>query len=130
MDRHASSIGMKLNDKKTNIIMFNPAYTHQAVPFIAVEDGSPLPVIRKMRLLGLLLDCDLTWWPLVMDLVNRCKSKIWSLMKLREAGANRQQLTILYTARVRCTIEYGCQLKYDHGERRKEILKKYLFLRK
>ena len=29
---------------------------------------------------------------------------------MREAGANIKQLTTLYTARVRSTLEYGCQV--------------------
>ena len=90
--------------------MFNPAHTRQAVPFISLIDGAPLPVVKEMRLLGLVLDCGLTWWPMITDIANRCKPKIWSLIKLREAGAAIPQLLTLYTARVRSTCEYGCQV--------------------
>ena len=63
-----------------------------------------------MRLLGLIFDANLTWWPMVRDIVQRCKSKIWSLVKLREAGANQEQLVSLYIARVRSTIKYGAHV--------------------
>ena len=63
-----------------------------------------------MRLLGLLIDEGLTWWPLVLDIVKRCRSKIWSLVKLREAGASQDQLLSLYTARVLGTLDYGAQV--------------------
>ena len=75
VDRHARAIGLKLNDKKTNLIMFNPTWK-KVVPFVSVVDGDPLPVVSEMRLLGLVLDCDLTWWPMVRDLVSRCRSTI------------------------------------------------------
>ena len=90
--------------------MFTPTHNRKAVPFISLEDGHPLPVVSTMRLLGLLIDSDLTWWPLVTDLTSRCKSKIWSLLRLREAGADIPQLVTLYTSRVRSTVEYSCQV--------------------
>ena len=63
-----------------------------------------------MRLLGLVFDSELSWWPLVLDLVKRCNCKIWSLAKLRDAGASEDQLLALYIARVRQTVEYGAQV--------------------
>ena len=45
-----------------------------------------------------------------MDIVARCRAKIWSLVKLREAGATISNLVDLYIARVRTTVEYGAQV--------------------
>ena len=72
--------------------------------------GHPLPVVSQMRLLGLIIDDRLSWWPLVEDVVKRSKAKIWSLLKLREAGASRDQLLALYIARVRSCVEFGAQV--------------------
>ena len=63
-----------------------------------------------MRLLGLLFDDKLTWWPFVADVKKRSNSKIWSLIKLREAGASSTQLAEVYVARVRGVIEYGAHV--------------------
>ena len=52
----------------------------------------------------------LSWWPLVRDITRRARAKIWSLLKLREAGADQDQLLDLYIARVRNTCEYGAQV--------------------
>ena len=60
-----------------------------------------------MRLLGLIIDEKLSWWPLVRDIMKRSQAKIWSVVKLREAGASTQQLVELYIAIVRSTMEYG-----------------------
>ena len=113
IDKHATAIGMKLNTKKTNLIMFNPTFNRQAMPFVSVEDGNPLPVVSELRLLGLVLDSKLTWWPMVRDIAARCRAKVWSLVKLRAAGAAVPQLVTLYVARVCSTIEYGCQVYGD-----------------
>ena len=44
------------------------------------------------------------------DLLDRCRSKVWSILKLREAGASPDQLAVVYVAHVRSTIEYACQV--------------------
>ena len=67
-------------------------------------------MVEQTRLLGLIFDADLSWWPLVRDLVQRCRAKIWSLVRLREAGADVEQLLAVYIARVRATAEYGAQV--------------------
>ena len=67
---------------------------------MSIVDGNPLPCVSEMRLLGLVIDQVLSWCPMVLDIEQRCRSKIWSLLKLREAGADIQQLVTLYTARL------------------------------
>ena len=91
-------------------MFFKNKNNRQCIPFCALVDGEPLPVVTEARLLGLILDDRLSWWPLVRDTVQRAKAKIWSLVKLRDAGANVEQLVELYIARVRGTIEYGAQV--------------------
>ena len=91
-------------------MLINKRTSRQVTPFVSLKDGDPLPVVSEMRLLGLVIDSDLSWWPLVRDIVSRSKAKVWSLVKLREAGASIDQLVTLYIARVRSTVEYGCQV--------------------
>ena len=109
---NVASIGMKINEKKTTLMIFNEATSRQFIPFCSLTDGNPLPVVRESRLLGLVLDNRLSWWPMTRDIVRRARCKVWSLVKLREAGANRDQLLSLYVARVRSTLEDGAQV-YD-----------------
>ena len=103
-------IGMLLNEKKTTLMMFNFTKNKQCIPFCSLTDGHPLPVIKESRLLGIILDEKLSWWPLVHDLLQRAKAKVWSLVKCREAGASRDQLVSIYIARVRSTLEYAAQV--------------------
>ena len=87
--------------------MINPAHTKQAVPMVAAVDGSPLLCVSEMKLLGLIFDDSLTWWPLVNDLTGRTRRKIWALHRLREAGASTEVLKVNYVTRVRSILEYG-----------------------
>ena len=91
---------MCLNAKKTNFIVTNSKSSRQAVPFVSLRDGEPLPIVKEMRLLGLIVDSALTWWPMVRDIEARSRTRIWSLAKLREVGASWEQLVDLYIARV------------------------------
>ena len=107
---NVSSIGMKVNQKKTTLMIFNQTKTRQCIPFCSLSPGDPLPLVSESRLLGLIIDDRLSWWPLVRDLVKRAKAKVWSLAKCREAGASREQLLSIYVARVPSTLEYGSQV--------------------
>ena len=110
MQANVGSIGMKLNPKKTTLMVFNPSVSKQFLPFCALEDGEPLQVMSESRLLGVILDEQLSWWPLIRDLLKRARAKIWSLVKCREVGASRDQLLSIYIARVRSTLEYAAQV--------------------
>ena len=82
------SIGMVLNEKKTTLMIINWTKNRQCIPYCALNDGDPLPVVGIMRLLGLIIDDRLLWWPLVHKLTKRDKAKIWIILKLREAGVS------------------------------------------
>ena len=93
-------------------MVFNNTKNRLCLPFCSLDDGDPLPIVRESRLLGIILDDKLSWWPLVRDILKRARAKVWSLVKCREAGATRDQLVAIYIARVRSTLEYACQV-YD-----------------
>ena len=101
---------MKLNSTKTKIIVFNFTINKQAVPLVIPIEEDPIMVVDKLRLLGLLWDQDLSWWPLVEDIKGRVRAKLWLLYKFREAGANTEQLLTVYTTRIRPVIEYAAQV--------------------
>ena len=110
MEDHVSSIGMQINTKKTTLMLFNLTKNRQCLPFCSLMDCEPLQFVGESRLLGLVLDDHLTWWPLVRNVVRKAKSKVWSLLKCREIGASVEQLTSVYVTRVRSTVEYGAQV--------------------
>ena len=110
IQNQAEDIGMLLNGKKTHLIVFNPYASRQAFLFVSLESGKPLQCLDQIRLLGLVIDHELSWWPLVLDIEERCRKKTWSLLKLREAGATKKNLTDVYIARIRSSIEASVQV--------------------
>ena len=79
INANATSIGMCLNAKKTMLMMFNFTKNRQCLPFCALTDGGPLPVVAESRLLGVLLDDKLSWWPFVHDVILCARAKVWTL---------------------------------------------------
>ena len=77
---------------------------------ISAEQGQPLLLVNEIRLLGLIFDQELTWWPMVRDLVSRSRAKVWSLLRLREARAELEILTTTYCVRVRSILEYAAPI--------------------
>ena len=65
---NVASIGMKVNQKKTTLMVFNKTRNRQCLPMCALSDG-------ETRLLGLVLDSGLTWWPMVLDILKRARAK-------------------------------------------------------
>ena len=101
---------MIVNSDKTKLLMINPAHTKQVVPLPSATPGNPLLCVGSMRLLGLMFDDLLTWWPLVRDISSRARRKTWALLRLREAGAPIDVLLVTYCTRIRSVLEYGAQV--------------------
>ena len=117
---------MKLNESKTKLIIFNPYTTRQAIPFVSIVDGQPLQCVDTIRLLGVLIDSKLSWWPMIKDVEERVRKKVWTLVKMREVGASVEDLTTLYLARIRSSIEdsvqvYGCFISGVQSKRLEDL---------
>ena len=107
---NAKTLGMKVNDSKTKLIVFNETHNRQAIPMVAAYPGQPLQCVSELRLLGLIFDEHLSWWPLIRDLASRARAKLWGLVRLRDAGAGSDVLLANYTARIRSILELGAQV--------------------
>ena len=68
---------------------------------VAAYPGQPLQCVSELRLLGLIFDEQLSWWPLIHDLASRARAKLWGLVRLLLAN---------YTARIRSILELGAQV--------------------
>ena len=104
--KNTEALGMQVNSRKTKILMINDAHTKQAVPLVSATDGDTILCVAELKLLGLVFDEKLCWWPMVTDLVRRTRTKLWALMRLREAGASLEVLKVNYCSKVRTILEY------------------------
>ena len=106
ISEYANTNGMKLNYKKTKLMLFNPGVIRDFSPSFAL-DGHDIDLVEETRLLGLVLRSDLSWSSNTESIVQRCNSKLWFLRRLKKLGASKEDLLDLYHKHVRSILEYA-----------------------
>ena len=103
---YANTNGMRLNYKKTKLMLFNPGVIRDSMPSF-VLDGHHIDLVEETRLLGLVLRSDLSWSSNTDSIVQRCNRKLWFLRRLKKLGASMEDLLDLYHKHVRSILEYA-----------------------
>ena len=106
ISEYASNNGMRINYKKTKLMVFNPGVARDFMPDF-VLDGHHLDLVEETRLLGVVLRSDLSWSSNTDSIVQRCNSKLWFLRRLKKLGAGMEDLIDLYHKHVRSILEYA-----------------------
>ena len=95
---------MKINKKKTKVMLFNPCRSIDFLPEIKL-DGSQLDLVEDMKLLGVIIRSDLKWKDNTEFIVKRAYKKLWVLRRLKNLGAGPDRLLDLYVKQIRCLVE-------------------------
>jgi hypothetical protein len=101
---YAKTNEMKLNYKKTKVIVFNPCRSIDFMPEISIDDHE-LEVVDEIRLLGLILRSDMKWTSNTENMVKKANKRLWMLRRLKNLGANSIDLVEVYTKQIRCVLE-------------------------
>ena len=98
---------MILNNKKSKIMIFN--FTRDfPVSARAALENEILEIIHETKLLGVLLDDELSWDRNTMSLVRRANSRMRLLHKLVEFDVPIPDLIQIYTLFIRSIVEQSC----------------------
>ena len=100
---------MKINFKKTKLMLFNPGKTRDFLPRFTFN-GDELEVIEETKLLGIILTNDLSWSSHVKYMVTKANKKLWALRRLKRLGSKTTDLLDVYFKQVRGTLEQGVQI--------------------
>ena len=103
---YAEENEMKLNKKKTKVIVFNTAKTRDFLPKLKLEEET-IEVVEKMKLLGVQVTSDLKWNANTAYIVRRGYNKLWTLRRLKSTGASSEELVDIYSKHVRSILEYA-----------------------
>ena len=95
---------MKLNYKKTKLMMFNPCKSLEFTPEINIE-GNKLEVVEEIKLLGLVIRSDMRWVSNTKNMVLKASKRLWILKRLKFLGARTSDLIEVYTKQIRCILE-------------------------
>ena len=103
-EEYANKNDMKLNQKKTKFMVFNPCTSIDFVPEFSVA-GRDIELVDEMRILGLIVRSDLSWESNTENMVTKANRKLWMIRRLSSLGADRGDLIDIYRTQVRIILE-------------------------
>ena len=95
---------MKINLKKTKVIVFNPCTSIDIMPELSLGD-SEIEVVDEIRLLGLIIRSDLKWIANTDHMVKKANKRLWILRRLKFLGAQEDDLVDIYAKQIRSVLE-------------------------
>ena len=101
---YASDNEMKINQKKTKMMVFNPCTSVDFMPDFQLGENE-LEVVEEMRLLGLIVRSDMKWAANTEYIVKRAYKKLWVIKRLKGHGADQDQLVDVYIKQIRSILE-------------------------
>ena len=119
---YATKHGMKINEDKTKIMLFNKATSVDVHPKIEISEGHFIELVEEMKLLGIMISSDLKWKSNTNYMVARCYQKMWMLRNLRNFGAEEEHLLEVYYQQIRSIVEMACPV-WNPGLTQQEIRK-------
>ena len=100
----AEEIGMKINGKKTQVLVVAPANGYLTTTSVRVE-GTVVTPVDALKLLGFHINSSCSMTEQVKALVGKFRKRFWSLIHLRGAGISGDRLFRLYICLVRPVLE-------------------------
>ena len=101
---YADTNEMQINFKKTKVILFKPCTSIDFMPDLRLGDHE-LEVVEEMKLLGLIIRSDMTWVSNTDNMVQKANKRMWILRRLKNLGAQEDDMVDLYTKQVRSVLE-------------------------
>ena len=106
IEDYAKENKIKLNYKKTKLIVFNPGLKRDFFPRFSFNE-SELQVVDESKLLGVIIRNDLSWSSHTSDIIKRGNKKLWCLKRLKKFGASTQELLDVYNKQVGSLLEFA-----------------------
>ena len=105
-ENYAKENGMKVNHKKTKMMLFNPGSSRDFMPKFSLNKID-IDLVEEFKLLGVVIRSDLSWSSNTDNIVVRSNSKLWILRRLKNLGANRDDLKDIYFKQIRSILEFA-----------------------
>ena len=96
---------MKINPKKTKIIMFNKSRKYDFPPQLYFSNREILEVVSEVKLVGVIVSNDLRWKKNTDYICERATKKLWTLRRLKSFHLDPYQIFDVYCKEVRSLLE-------------------------
>ena len=77
---------MVINESKTKIMVFNEARSIDILPKVMLNDENTVEVVEEMKLLGLMVNSDLTWHKNTQHIISKGFQRMWLIRNLKNMG--------------------------------------------
>ena len=101
---YAKDNKMKLNFKKTKVMLFNSCKKWDFMPELEIE-GNQLELAEEMKILGIVVRADMKWSSNTKHIVEKGYTRLWMLRRLKNHGAGPEDLKDVYIKQVRSVLE-------------------------
>ena len=104
LSEYSKANDMRINLKKTKVMMFNPCWSIDFMPEFSIQDKE-IEVVEEIRLLGIILRSDMKWHSNTENMVSKANKKLWMLRRLKYLGAEVEDLVDVYVKQIRSILE-------------------------
>ena len=66
-----------------------------------------IEVVNQMKLLGVMISSDMTWKSNTQHITNKGFSRMWLIRRLKQLGANKNELLDVYFKQIRSILEFA-----------------------
>ena len=101
---YASQNKMKINYKKTKVMLFNQCKNWDFMPLLELE-GNELELVEEMKILGIVVSSDMKWAANTEYIVQKGYNRLWILRRLKAMGSGQEDLKDVYLKQVRSVLE-------------------------
>ena len=98
---------MKMNEKKSNIMIFNKSKKYDFPPEFAFSNGVNLDCIEEMKLLGITLNTSLRWASNTSKMCVKAMGKMWLLRRMKILKLEPEIVFDYYAKEVQPLLEQG-----------------------
>ena len=109
---------MKVNPKKTKIILFNKSRKFDFPPELKLSGGEFLEVVPDVKLVGVIVDQRLSWQRNTDYICNKATQKLWIIRRLKKYNLGISTLLDVYIKEVRSLLEHGVPVWHSGLTRR------------
>ena len=98
---------MKLNLKKTNLMLFRRSRKYDFQPIIHLENKQ-IDLVEESNILGVIISSYLKWEKNVNYIIKKFMKKLWMLRRIKQLGGTVEELLCVYEIQLRCITELAC----------------------
>ena len=101
---------MKINIKKTVTMLFNPSKQMDFTPRLnlpGMKSEEHLDVVENHKILGVIISNDMKWHKNTEYICKKGFLRLWILRRLKNLGANTEELLDVYYKQVRSILEFA-----------------------